>query len=87
MGAAGQTQNQIDANPAKTPSDFQKLKDLENQGDAQAGLGNLLFVTGVVIGGVGGYFLWSDTRSHTTARVAPTPIDHGAGVTLTIGGY
>jgi hypothetical protein len=87
-GAASSTQSDIDKAPTKTTKDIQNLKDLESKGDAQAGLGNLLFVGGIALGVVSTYFYIKDRNSNrsTQARVVPTVFDHGAGLTLTIGG-
>jgi len=87
-GAAASTQKDIDKAPTKTTKDIQNLKDLESKGDAQAGLGNLLFVGGIALGAVSTYFYIKDRNSHgsSQARVTPTVFDHGAGLTLTIGG-
>ena len=87
-GAAASTQNEIDKAPTKTPKDIQNLKDLESKGDAQAGLGNILFIGGIALTAVSTYFYIRDRHSGSSrqARVAPTVFDHGAGLTLTIGG-
>ena len=87
-GAASSTQSDIDKAPTKTPKDIQNLKDLESKGDAQAGLGNLLFVGGIALAAVSTYFYIKDRNSGSSrqARIAPTVFDHGAGLTLTIGG-
>jgi hypothetical protein len=86
-GAAASTQSDIDKAPTKTTKDIQNLKDLESKGDAQAGLGNLLFVGGIALGAVSTYFYIKDRNSSSRqARIAPAVFDHGAGLTLTIGG-
>jgi hypothetical protein len=87
-GAASSTQSDIDKAPTKTPKDIQNLKDLESKGDAQAGLGNLLFVGGIALAAVSTYFYIKDRSSGSSrqARIVPTVFDHGAGLTLTIGG-
>jgi hypothetical protein len=86
---AGSTQSDIDAAPTKTAADFNNLEDLENQADTYAGLGNLFFVGGVAVAGVSTYFWWRDRKSTSSqqARIAPAVFDHGAGVTLSFGGW
>lgn len=85
---AGSTQSDIDAAPAKTAADLRHLQDLESQGDAYAGLGNLMFIGGLGVAAVSTYFWWRDRRADhgQQARLAPTVFDHGAGVTLSFGG-
>lgn len=85
---AGSTQSDIDAAPAKTAADLRHLQDLESQGDAYAGLGNLMFIGGLGVAAVSTYFWWRDRRADhgQQARLAPTVFDHGAGVTFSFGG-
>jgi len=85
---ASDTQSQIDSQPANTPADFVKLRQLESDADGYAGGGNLLFIGGVVLGGISGYSYWKGHRAHATqqASVAPMVFPHGAGLTLTFGG-
>ena len=87
-GEAASTQNDINAAPTRSPTDFRNLQDLESTGDTYATLGNLFFVGGIAVAGVSGYFFWKDRRSHSSsqARLAPTMFDHGAGIALTFGG-
>ena len=85
---AGGTQSDIDNAPVKTAADLANLKDLESQGDAYAGLGNLMFIGGLGVAAVSTYFWWRDRRADHAqqARLAPAVFDHGAGVTLSFGG-
>jgi len=87
-GAASGTQGEIDRAPSSTAADLKHIRDLEDRGDGQATLGNLLFVGGLAIAGVSGYFFWRDSRAHhaQTARVVPTLLNHGAGIAVVIGG-
>jgi hypothetical protein len=87
-GAANSVQGDIDKAPATTKQNLVDLKNLEAKGDAYAGLGNLLTISGLVIGGLGTYFYIKDHRaaSTTSARLMPTVLDHGAGLVFTIGG-
>ena len=85
---ASSVQGQIDDQPEpSSPADFQELRDLEKKGDDLAGGGNLFFLVGAGLAGVGAYYYWKAGRSSTqTARIAPAAFPNGAGVTLTLGG-
>lgn len=88
-GAAKGTQSDIDAAPTKTAADLQHLHELEQQGDGQANGGNFLFVAGLVVGGISGYYLYRDHKRSAAAaqaRITPIFVDHGAGLALTFGG-
>jgi hypothetical protein len=85
---AGSVQGDINNAPTRTPADFQNLKNLEDKGDAYSGLGNLMFLGGLVVGGISGYYFWKDRRAHSAsqAQITPTLFDHGAGLAFTYGG-
>ena len=86
---AADVQDQIDNAPEpRTPADFQALEDLESKGDGYATAGNVLFLTGAVIGGVSAYFFWKAGKrsSPQAARLAPAAFPGGGGITLTLGG-
>lgn len=86
--SAADIQSQIDESPTQTKSQLDALADLETRGDSYAGWGNALFLGGAIIGGVSTYFFIKDRRAArhaTTARIAPTVFDHGAGIALSFG--
>ncbi|HEY4181599.1 MAG TPA: hypothetical protein VGM90_32370 [Kofleriaceae bacterium] len=87
-GKASSVQSEIDGAPTATRADLNHIKDLEKNGDGFAGLGNIMFIGGAVLGGISAYYLVKQRRSGatTTARIQPTAFDHGAGIALTIGG-
>jgi len=85
---ASSLQGDIKDAPTRTRADLLHLQDLESSADAYAFWGNVTFVGGVALAGVGGYLWWrgrhrSDQRQ---ARIAPLLLDHGAGLSLTFGG-
>jgi hypothetical protein len=87
-GAASSTQDDINQAPTRTRQDLANLRDLESRGDVYAAAGNVLVVTGVVLGGIATYLYLRDRRAAgaQTARLVPTVLDHGAGLVLTLGG-
>ena len=90
-GSASSTQGEIDAAPTSTQADLDALKNLETRGDRYATAGNVLFVSGVVLGGLSTVLYLRHRRGHgrsaaSTARVAPTVMGSGGGIGLTIGG-
>jgi hypothetical protein len=87
-GAASAKQDEADNFDPRSPADIKTLRDIENQGDAFAGAGNLFFIVGVGLAAVSGFYLWKTRHASTaqTARLTPTVFPQGAGVTLTIGG-
>lgn len=88
-GAASGVQSDIDKAPTTTKQNLVDLKNLESKGDGYAGLGNLLTISGLVIGGISTYFYIRDRRAASatsSARLLPAVFDHGAGLVLTIGG-
>ncbi|HEU4727604.1 MAG TPA: hypothetical protein VFT22_06940 [Kofleriaceae bacterium] len=76
-------QDRIDNHAVRTRADFDDLTALEDRANRYAIAGDVLVLAGIAAAGVGGYFLYRDHRQHRVA-VAPAPIGHGAGLTLTI---
>ncbi|MDX2091248.1 MAG: hypothetical protein SFX73_25545 [Kofleriaceae bacterium] len=85
-GAAADLQDQVDIAPTATRAQIDALRDLEKRGDGYAGLGNLLFLGGAVLGGLSTYYFVKGrqrTRAAVTAtRITPTVFDGGAGVII-----
>jgi hypothetical protein len=87
-GQANSTQDQINSAPTQTAADLQHLQSLESQGDAYATFGNVTFVAGLGLAAVSTYYYIRDGRRHAADHVAIAPalFDHGAGLTLSLGG-
>jgi hypothetical protein len=81
-------QARINDAPTRTHDDLVQLAALESDADAFALWGNVTFVTGVALAGVGGYLVWrgQPATGSRQARIVPVVFDHGAGLTLTLGG-
>lgn len=75
-------QGQIDGHPLRTRADFDDLVALEDRANSRAIAGDVFVIAGLVAGGIGAY-LWY--RGHRPAiAIAPAPIAHGGGVTITL---
>lgn len=86
-GSAASVEGDIDTAPRQTKEQLLRLQELEQQADDYAAVGNLLVLTGVVVGGVSTYFfLKGRKRSSSTARITPTVLGDGAGIAVTFGG-
>jgi len=87
-GQANIVDGEIASANTRTLADLQHIQDLEARGDRFANWGNVLFVTGAVIGGFSAYYFWKDRKAHRarTASITPAVFDHGAGLVLTVGG-
>lgn len=88
-GEVGTIQEEVDTHPTQTAKQIEDLKVLEARGDGFAAWGNILFLSGVALGAVSTYFYIRGRKSQTalqSARIAPALFDHGAGITLTLGG-
>jgi len=81
-------QDQIDSAPVRTAADIRALQDLENRADSSSTWGNIMFVSGLAVGGIATYFLVKELRRPSQDKIALTPtlMPHGAGLTLTFGG-
>jgi hypothetical protein len=83
--SASSLQDDIDTAPRSTLAEINALKDLEDRAGSKALWGNIMVVSGVVLAGVGGYFLWKDHKNRK-ASVAPVPTEAGTGVTFVLRG-
>ncbi|HEY0479732.1 MAG TPA: hypothetical protein VGD37_19565 [Kofleriaceae bacterium] len=76
-------QDQIDEHPVRSFDDIQDLRSLEDKAGTRAIAGDVFVVAGLVAGGLGAYLLYRDHRRHAVA-IAPAPIAHGGGLTITL---
>ena len=76
-------QRQIDDHPTNNRRDFEELTALEDRASTYAIGGDIAVVVGLAAGGIGAYYLY---RHHRRVAIAPTPLAHGAALTLTIVG-
>jgi hypothetical protein len=83
--AAG-IEDEIDDAPKQTRAQLQHIQDLEAEGDAYATTGNVLALSGLVLGGISTYFFWkSGKQPSRSAQVTPI-FGHGTGIAITWGG-
>jgi hypothetical protein len=76
-------QSSIDSHATRTSDDIQDLKSLEDRASTRAIAGDVFVLAGLAAAGIGGYYLYRDHKQHAVA-IAPAPIAHGAGLTITI---
>lgn len=76
-------QGSIDSHRVNTFADIQDLKALEDKASTRAIAGDVFVLAGLVAAGVGGYYLYRDHTRHGVA-IAPAPIAHGGGLTITL---
>lgn len=81
---ASNIEDEINRAPNRTPSDVDRLLDLEARGDRYALWGNVAFASGIVAAGVGGYLFWRSGRTSSTAHARVTPLVSGRGGGLAI---
>ena len=84
---AKQKQDEVDKAPTGTPGDFDKLVDLEDQGEQLTRIGDGLLIGGgaaLLIGG--GLILYqglsSDDKEERSVSIAPVPLRGGVGLTF-----
>jgi hypothetical protein len=75
-------QTQIDNAPTNSPDDIKNLLALEDRASSYAWEGNIAVVLGLAAVGVGTYYLVKDHQMRATV----TPIDHGTGAAVLLGG-
>ncbi len=85
-GSYASLQSSIDDHPTRTRDDFDDLRDLEDRASTRALAGDLLVIAGLVTAGIGAYYLVRQDRRRRGVSLAPAPIAHGAGLTLTLVG-
>jgi hypothetical protein len=81
--SASGLEGEIEDHPVTDHDDFQRLSELEGKASARAWTGNVLFVAGLAVGGLGGWMLYRD-RQARHAVVSPAPVPGGAA--LMVGG-
>lgn len=76
-------QGEIDGHDTDSLTDLRDLHELEDRAAAKALWGNLLVGAGLVLGGVGAYYLYKDSQNR---KMTITPAPTEAGMTLVLGG-
>ncbi|NVB80052.1 MAG: hypothetical protein HOV81_16785 [Kofleriaceae bacterium] len=76
-------QGDIDDHPTESLDDLRDLHDLEDRAATKALWGNILVGAGLVLGGVGAYYLYKDNQNR---KLTVTPAPTEAGMTLVLGG-
>ncbi|MBA3391502.1 MAG: hypothetical protein H0T89_02605 [Deltaproteobacteria bacterium] len=76
-------QDDINNHPRDSIEDFRDLEELEDKASSRGWAGNIFVVVGLAVGAYGGWRLYRDHKAHQSVTITPTPIEGGAGVTLT----
>lgn len=74
-------QEDIDAAPTDEPEDFTRLEELESRAFKYAMVGNVMVLTGLVVGGYGGWIIYQDRKERSVA-VVPQVTPTSAGVAV-----
>lgn len=85
-GSAAGIEDEIDKAPNRTRADLEHIRDLEAEGDTYATMGNVLAVSGLVLGGVSTYFFWKSGKRPTRSASVTPILGNGTGIAVTWGG-
>ncbi|MDQ3370239.1 MAG: hypothetical protein M3680_32885 [Myxococcota bacterium] len=87
-GSAASVADEAESAPNRTRVDLENLQDLEQKGDDYASTGNVLALTGAILGGISTYYFVKGNRARRAhaARITPAVLGDGAGIAITFGG-
>jgi hypothetical protein len=84
---ASNLEDDIQSAPNRTQDEVDALLEMEQDADRYALFGNITFVAGLAVAGVGAYFVWRGHRERSSAhaRITPMVLGGGGGVVFTWG--